>query len=414
MNLLKTSMLSSISTLVRIISGIIITKVVALFAGPAGLAVIGQLQNIINIAMLLTGDFLKTATTKYTAEYKDQRQEKYKMWSSGLKVILCLNVIVFCVFYFFAGEISNYFLKSTEFSYVFKVFSISLPFFVLNSFLLAILNGQKDIKRYILLNITLSIISLLLVCLLSYYFGVAGALIAYVTNQSVVFVITVFVVKNQPWFKIRYFFYKAGLSQYKNLFGFALITFTSIMASNGSVFYIRSYLIGNLSPVLAGNWQAMWALSQISLSLITMSLATYLLPTLSDLKDKALIDRELLSAIKIIIPISLLISLVMYVLRDVIIMVLYTSEFIGMRDLFFWQLVGNSIKVCGWLYGYVLVAKGMVKYTVSTEVIFALSWCFLSSYLIDAHGLMGAIYAFAINALMHGITMFLLYKFKVN
>jgi polysaccharide transporter, PST family len=414
MNLLKTSMLSAVATIVRIFCGLIITKVVAVFAGPAGLAVIGQLQNIINIIMLITGDFLKTATTKYTAEYNDNDNEKYKIWSSALRVIICLNVIVFFLFYLFSNEISEYFLNSTEYAFVFRAFSISLPFFVLNSFLLAILNGQKEIKRYIFLNIALSFVSLILVCLLSFNFGLPGALIAYVTNQSVVFVITIFIVKNQSWFKVKYFFYKTELAQYKQLLGFALITFAAISASNGSTVYIRSYLIENLSASLAGNWQAMWVLSQISLSLITTSLATYLLPTLSGLQGKSLINRELVSAFKIIVPFTILISLAMYLLRDIIIMVLYTSEFSAMRDLFFWQLVGNSIKVCGWLFGYVLVAKGMVKYTVTTEIMFALSWCVLSSYLIDSYGLIGAIYAFTINSSLHFITMFLLYKFKVQ
>ena len=407
-------MLSGISTLVRIFCGLVVTKVVAVFAGPAGLAVIGQLQNVINITMLVTGDFLKTATTKYTAQYQVEEQEKYKIWSSALKIILFLNILVFSIFFFYSDEIANYFLNNTEYAYVFRAFSVSLPFFVLNSFLLAILNGQKEIKRYILLNIALSIVSLILVCLLSYYFGLEGALIAYVTNQSVVFLITLIVVKNQSWFKISYFFYRTELAQYKNLLAFALITFSSIMASNGSTFYIRSYLIENLSSTLAGNWQAMWTLSQISLSLITTSLATYLLPTLSQLKNKSAIQQEIISAVKIVLPITLVISFAMYLLRDFIIMILYTKEFTAMRDLFFWQLVGNSIKVFGWLFGYVLVARGMVKYSVSTEIVFALSWCLLSSYLIDIYGLMGAIYAFTINACIHTTTMTLLYKFKVK
>lgn len=414
MNLLKTSMLSGVSTLVRIISGLVVTKVVSLFAGPSGLAVIGQLQNIISIIMLVTGDFLKTATTKYTAEYQDQKENKYKIWSSALRVIFGLNIVVFFVFYFFANEISEYFLNSSEYVYVFQVFSVSLPFFVLNSFLLAILNGQKEIKRYIILNIVLSFVSLLLVSFLSYNYGLTGALLAYVTNQSTVFLITLMVVKNQSWFKFKYFFYKTDLSQYKKLFGFALITFASIMASNGSTIYIRTYLIDNLSQTLAGNWQAMWAISQISLTLITTSLATYLLPTLSQLKDKRLINKELISAFKIVIPITLAMSLVMYFLRDIIIVTLYTSEFTAMRDLFFGQLVGNSIKVCGWLFGYVLVSKGLVKFTVSTEIFFALTWCVLTSILVDSFGLIGAIYSFAINALLHSITMFLIYKFKVS
>jgi PST family polysaccharide transporter len=414
MNLLKTSILSGIATIVRIISGLIITKVVAIFAGPSGLAVIGQLQNIVNIIMLIAGDFLKTATTKYTAEYLDEPIEKYKIWSSALNVILCLNIIVFFLFYLFSNEIAEYFLSSTDYAYVFRVLSISLPFFVLNAFLLAILNGQKEMKCYISLNITLSLVSLILVCFLSYSYGLPGALVAYVTNQSIVFIITVTVVKNRNWFHLKYLFYKTEFVQYKKLLGFALITFTAIMASNGSIIYIRTLLIENLSATLAGNWQAMWALSQISLSIITMSLATYLLPTLSQLKNKKLINKELKAAFKIMIPVTLVISCVMYLLRDLIIMILYTTEFTAMRDLFFWQLMGNSIKVCGWLFGYVLVAKGLVKYTVSTEIIFALTWCTLTSILVNHFGLIGATYAFAINALLHSISMFLLYKFKVK
>ena len=185
------------------------------------------------------------------------------------------------------------------------------------------------------------------------------------------------------------------------------------MASNGATMYIRGYLIDNTSTELAGNWQAMWTLSQISISLVTTSLSTYLLPTLSQLNDKALINNELRTAFKILLPIMLTISISMYLLRDIIITVLYTSDFKNMRDLFFWQLIGNLIKVCGWLFGYVLVAKGLVKFTVVTEVVFALSWCLLSVLLINIFGLIGAIYAFVINALLHSITMSLLYKFKV-
>ncbi|MGS2721759.1 O-antigen translocase [Paraglaciecola aestuariivivens] len=407
-------MLSGVATVIRIICGLIITKVVALFAGPAGLAVIGQLQNVVNLIMLVTGDFLKTAITKFTAEYQEAANKKYRIWSSAVKIIIGLNILVIFTFFLLSEEISLFFLRSTEYGYIFKVFSVSLPFFVFNSFLLAILNGEREIKDYITLNIALSIVSLILVCVLSWKFGLTGALIANVTNQSIVFLITFVFLKNRTWFKIKYFFYKTEFTHYKKLFGFALITFVSIMASNGSTVYIRSYLIENLSATVAGNWQAMWAISQISLSLITTSLATYLLPKLSQLKDKKLIRLELIAAYKLIIPITVFISVTMYFMRDFIILVLYTKEFNAMRDLFFWQLIGNLIKVCGWLFGYVLVAKGLVKYTVSTELTFAFSWCILTSSLVDSFGLIGAIYAFAINSFLYFITVFLIYKFKVQ
>lgn len=57
MTLIKTSILSGISQVIRIISGFIITKVIAVYGGPSGMAIIGQLQNFINIILMLSGDF---------------------------------------------------------------------------------------------------------------------------------------------------------------------------------------------------------------------------------------------------------------------------------------------------------------------------------------------------------------------
>ncbi|MBR7889322.1 O-antigen translocase [Marinomonas sp. A79] len=414
MNLLKTSMLTGISTLIRIFSGFIITKIIAVYGGPTGVALIGQLQSVINITMLAAGDFLKTATTKYTAEYNEDDKAKHKIWSAAFKTIVSLSLINFFVYFFFSEKLSFYFLGSSDYSYIFKVFSVSLPFFVFNSFLMAIINGKKKIKEYIVLNIVSSLISLSLVSIFSYRFGLDGALLSYVTNQSLVFFIALIWIYKQVWFKFEYFAQKTDLQQYKGLLGFAIITFCSIMASNASIFYIRSYLIDNLSSTSAGNWQAMWSLSQFSLTLITTSLSTYLLPTLSRLKCKDLMKKELNSAIKIIIPIVIVISTGMYLFRDFIITLLYTAEFSEMRGLFFWQMVGNCLKVFGWLFGYVLVAKGMVKYTVATEIIFSLNLCVLSTYLISMFGLIGAVYAYTINSAVHAIAMIFLFKFKVN
>jgi len=85
-----------------------------------------------------------------------------------------------------------------------------------------------------------------------------------------------------------------------------------------------------------------------------------------------------------------------------------------MSELFLWQMLGNVIKVGGWLFGYVLVAKAMVIYTVSTEIIFAITFISLSVYFINVYGLIGATYAYAINSFLHFITMFYIYNFKLK
>lgn len=414
MTLVKTSMLSAVATLIKILSGFIITKVIAIYIGPSGLAIIGQLQNFIMLVKTVAGDFLKTAITKYTAEYENDENKKYDLWSSSFKLAFVLNFVVLVGLIYFSNDLSYSLFHTLEYAFVFKILAISLPFFVSNTILLAILNGQKQIKQYIFLNIVLSIVSLFIVVVLSVLYEVEGALVAYVVSQAIVFFITLIYLRKETWLKLKLFLFSVRKENIKKLLGFAIITLSAVLASNTSMIYIRNYISDTYSMSDAGYWQGVWLLSQVALSLITTSLATYFLPTLSVLTNKKALNKELTNAIYIIIPIAIVISLSMYFLREYIIIVLYSDQFMPMSQLFLWQMVGNVIKVLGWLFGYVLVAKAMVKYTVTTEILFAVIFIVSSIYFMRLYGLVGVTYAYAMSSLLHLIVVSFIYKFKVD
>ncbi len=414
MTLIKTSVLSAIATIIQVISGFIVTKVIAVYVGPAGLAIIGQLQNFINLVLLASGDFFKTAITKYTAQFQDDEIKKHEIWSTAIKIAGVLYIVVFVSIFFFSNEISAYLLTSSQYGYVLKILAFSIPFFVLNGLLLAILNGQRQIKQYITLSISLSIVSLVLVAILSIFYSLEGALVAYVINQSVVLLVTLFYLRNESWLKLKSFSYKLKQENVKKILGFGAISFTAVIASNSSMLYIRDYISTTVSLESAGHWQAIWALSTVSLSLITTSLVTYLLPTLSSIKEKHLMSSELKKALYLILPIASAISLSMYLLRDFIIEMLYTKEFLPMGELFLWQMIGNVIKACASLFSFVFSSKAMVKYIVVMESTLALLMMVLSVYFIDIYGLVGVTYAYAINTLLYLLIAGMIYKFGVK
>jgi len=414
MTLIKTSMLSAVATLIKVLSGFIITKVIAVYIGPSGLALIGQLQNFIMLVKTVAGDFLKTAITKYTAEYENDENKKYDLWSSSFKLAFILNFVVLMGLIYFSNDLSYYLFHTLEYAFVFKILAISLPFFVSNTILLAILNGQKQIKQYIFLNIVLSIVSLFIVIILSVLYEVKGALVAYVVSQAIVFFITLIYLRKETWLKLKLFLFSVRKENIKKLLGFAIITLSAVLASNTSMIYIRNYISDTYSMSDAGYWQGVWLLSQVALSLITTSLATYFLPTLSVLTNKKALNKELTNAIYLIIPIAIVISFGMYFLREYIIIVLYSDKFMPMNQLFLWQMVGNVIKVLSWLFGYILVAKAMVKYTVATEILFAVTFIVSSIYFMRLCGLVGVTYAYAVSSLLHLIVVSFIYKFKVD
>ncbi len=98
---------------------------------------------------------------------------------------------------------------------------------------------------------------------------------------------------------------------------------------------IRRLIANNCGWDVTGQWQAVWKISEAYLAVITLALSTYYLPHLSKIKDNVELKKEVFSAFKVIIPVTMLLSIGMYLCRDNIINLLFDSKFSQARS-FFW------------------------------------------------------------------------------
>lgn len=409
MTLIKTSVLTGISTIIQIISGFVINKVIALYIGPSGLASIGQLRDFINLIMNFANFGITRGIVKYTAEYQTI-EEKEKIFSTSIVVSLFGSLIVSIFLFGFSEYLSELILKDTQYGSVFIVFGLTIFLFALNTVMMSILNGQKEIRKYILVNIASSLFSLIFTSFLIMQLNLIGALYAIVVNQSVVFFITLVFVLKSNWFKLEYF--KKGLDKDSlvNLSKFSLMALTSALSIPISHMIIRNHIGETISWDAAGYWQGIWFISTLYLMVITTSLSTYYTPKLSELKDKVSIKKEIISGYKIIMPIVILMSLAIFFMKEYIILIAFSKEFMPMIELFKWQLVGDVIKIGTFLLSTLFVAKAMTKVYVFSEVFFSISFVFLSIFLIDSYGLIGITYAYTINYILYFI--FIFYKLK--
>ena len=71
MTLIKTSVLTGISTVIKLVSAFVINKVIAIYIGPSGLAIVGQLQSFTSIITTFSNGAISSGIVKYTAEYQD-------------------------------------------------------------------------------------------------------------------------------------------------------------------------------------------------------------------------------------------------------------------------------------------------------------------------------------------------------
>jgi PST family polysaccharide transporter len=143
---------------------------------------------------------------------------------------------------------------------------------------------------------------------------------------------------------------------------------------------------------------------------ITTSLGVYFLPKLSELKTIRDLRTEIYSVYKLVIPLLILTTVLIYIFRVFIIHLLFTPVFMGMKDLFAYQLIGDILKIMGWVLGYLLLSKAMTKIYIVMEIVNFLLLILISYLLVNRYGTVGATMAFAIVYLIYLIVLCIVFR----
>lgn len=414
MNLVKTSLLNGIAVVVKVASALVLNKILAVYVGPAGYAVIGQFQNAVSIVVSLAGGLVATGVTKTTAQYHDDEGKQHAVWQTAIRFSLAASLLAGLSILFLADWFSALILHNSEMSGVFVCLALSLPALAISNLLLAIINGKKEIGIYVLANIFGSLISLLVTGSLAYAFGLYGALVAFTINPAILLLSTAAMVTRCHWFKVKNLWGGVNDKVLRELAGFGLMGLTTALSVPITYMLIRDYLVITLGLDAAGYWQASWKISEIYLMLITSTLTVYYLPRLAEIRSADDLKSEIIKVYRFVMPIVIVGSLTIYLLRDYIIGVLFTSEFMPMRDLFAWQLTGDVIKIGAFVLAYIMLGRAMVKIYVVTEVTFCGLFYLLTWLFVNIWDLQGVAMAYAVNYAMYWVCMIFLVRSEIN
>lgn len=405
MTLIKTSLLSGIAVVIKMLTLLGLNKILAVYVGPSGYAALGQFQNAVQMITTLASGAINTGVTKYTAEYHEDETKQHAVWRTAGTISLIGSVLVAIAVIAFNKVLAVWFLNDENLGSVFTWFALTLVLFVFNTLLLAILNGKKDIQRYVTANIAGSLFALAVTTVMAIQMGLYGALVALAIYQSLTFFVTLSLIYRASWFKLSYLLGGIDKHSAKNLAKFTAMALTSAACVPLSHILIRNHLGETFGWETAGYWEAMWRLSSAYLMLVTATLSVYYLPKLSELQCPGDIKKEILQGYKIILPVAALCGLTVYLLREFIIQMLFTSEFAGMEALFGWQMIGDVLKIGSWILAFIMLGRAMTRLYIVTEIMFAALFYVLTVWLSDLYNTQGVVMAYALNYLLYWVVM---------
>ncbi len=408
MSLIKTSFWNGIAVAVRMGTALLLNKILAIYVGPSGYAIIGQFQNIVSMFVTFATGATSTGVVKYTAEYYDDEPAQHRLWRTAGMITAGASFVGAILIVLGRDVLARELLHDPTLSGVFIWFAGGLFFTSLNALLLALLNGRKDVRRYVISNICGSLLSLALTGMLAFYLGLYGALVALSINQAVVFFVTLQQISQTAWFKFGYLFGRIDRAHLRSLGGYIAMAAASAVAAPLSHLAIRSDLALQFGWDYAGYWDAMWRISLIYLTFVTATLSLYYLPRLAEIRSAVELRQEIVSTYKLVVPAVTVISIALYFLRDLVIAILFTGDFAPMEALFGWQMAGDVVKISSWVLSFVMLGRGMVRAFIATEIVFAFVFWAGSAVLTRVYGFEGVAMAHLATYVLYMAAMYYL------
>ncbi|MBU7571605.1 MAG: O-antigen translocase, partial [Flavobacterium sp.] len=200
----------------------------------------------------------------------------------------------------------------------------------------------------------------------------------------------------------------------RNLSSFSLMAFVSGFFGPLVYLNIRNNVIEKLGEEQAGYWSAMERISSNYLLFISTLLTVYFLPKLIMAVNNHETKKVFYSYYKTILPLFIFVAAIIYILRDFIVKLLFTKEFLPVEDLFQWQLIGDTFKVASMILGYEFFAKKMTLAFIVTELM-SLGVLYVSSILfIDFYGIEGIVKANAFTYAFYFLVLGVYFKIKMK
>ena len=407
MNIYKVSFISSIETVVKLVAGFVILKLLAFYAGPEGVAKFGQFQNFLTIIIVFIAGSFVTGLVRFISENSNAKKQVSLNKLSNTDYIrgafsfgFLASSLISIVLILAAHSLSRYIFDTDEFATIFYILAPSLFFIVIYQVYVAYLNGARKIKEMILIKLISSLTLLFIGAALVYLYGLYGSLVGLMSMQFVAGVFAVKVLWSLPSFSWEWFKLDFNKKVQFDLSSYWLMSLMSLISSALVLMLIRKHIAIEDSWASAGLWEAMWKISELSMLLVTTSLAVYYVPMLSKAHTNLEQISLLIKVITLGLAIACTISGGIYVLREFVISTLFSKDFLDIAGVIKFQLMGGILRIIGWVIGFHMLIKARPTVFIMSELIFGLTFYVLSISLFDTYGILGLTYAFLANNIL--------------
>ena len=146
MSLARASVWTASSTLVKIVAGLLVVKLLAVSFGPEGVGQAGNFRQLITVLGVLAGAGIFNGVTTYVAQYQQQPGQLRAMVGTASAMVLGFSGVLALLFLLAAAPISTALFGHDRYQGVIRVVAFLQLGIAWANFTLALLKGYRDAR----------------------------------------------------------------------------------------------------------------------------------------------------------------------------------------------------------------------------------------------------------------------------
>lgn len=393
--ILKSSSIIGGASVINILIGLFKIKVVAVLLGPAGIGLIGLLQNVMALSANVTSMGVGTVGTRQIAE-ANAKKDKQAIADTRRALFLgtmILAIIGAFVVWIIREPLATMFLSDKDKSTWVGWLAIGVALTVAAGSQKALLNGMRRIGDLAKLSIYSSAFATILGIASVWFWQEKGLLFFVISVPLATFILGHFYVNKLPRVKTK----SISFLELKNQWNVLIRLGFAFMLAGLSVTFgqlaVRTLVQSELGFEALGLFESSWVISMTYIGFVLGAMGTDYYPRLTGIiNDHAATIRLVNEQTEVALLLSGPILLAMLTFAPWVLTLLYSSEFSQAAQILRWQILGDVLKIISWPLAFVILASGAGKTYILVEslgviVFFFITWLGIDYFKVESTGI---------------------------
>ncbi len=415
-SILKATSIYGFVQILKVLIGVVSTKLIAVFLGASGIGFLGLLNNTIGIISSITGFGINVVAVRdlslesSTSNSKifSKRYQIIQKWALFAGILGCLITIIF------SKLLSQWTFGNPKYYFWFILLSINFVINAISNVKSVLMQSKRMIKQIALANVVTSFFVVLITVPIYYFFKFQAIIPVILMSSAIALFVNIYYTRKIEILKIDNLHFNELFFHIKPLMKLGFLLSINVIFGQICNFIIRFYLKSiNSSLEVLGYYEVSSVLLLSYVGLVFGAMSTDFYPRLTSVvadnkKVKSLVNDQIEIGLLIITPLIIL----FYSLAPIIITILYSKDFLNVILILKAGLLAIILKSIIWPLAFVFLSKGENKLYFKQEIFSDFLNVSLTILMYYYFGLIGIGFAMLINYVIYGVYVLIILKQK--